>query len=137
NYIAYRSEEGGGLFIIPALGGQGSQRRISSFGYWPRWSPDGSQILFRTNFTDQLDSLDHFYVVGLDGSPPREILSTFFLQHNPLAVTWHPDGKRVSVWVIDPSPIPDIWTVPIAGGPAIQSPIPSPVNKELRELIPP
>ena len=46
-YIAYRTEEGeGGLFVIPALGGKGQERKISSFGYYPRWSPDSSQVLF-------------------------------------------------------------------------------------------
>ena len=48
-YIAYRSEDGeGGLFIVPALGGEGLARRIAPFGYYPRWSPDSSQILFQT-----------------------------------------------------------------------------------------
>jgi DNA-binding winged helix-turn-helix (wHTH) protein len=46
-YIAYRSEDGeGGLFAIPALGGNGQERKISSFGYYPRWSPDSSEVLF-------------------------------------------------------------------------------------------
>src|SRR6201981_742157 len=40
-YIADRSESGeGGLFAIPALGGAGLERRITAFGYYPRWSPD-------------------------------------------------------------------------------------------------
>ncbi|HET6208725.1 MAG TPA: winged helix-turn-helix domain-containing protein, partial [Terracidiphilus sp.] len=40
-YIAYRSEEGdGGIFVIPALGGTGLERKIATFGYHPRWSPD-------------------------------------------------------------------------------------------------
>ena len=43
--IIFRSErEGGGLFVVPALGGR--ERKISSFGYQPRWSPDGTRILF-------------------------------------------------------------------------------------------
>ena len=34
-YIAYRSEAGdGGLFVIPALGGEGQERKIASFGYF-------------------------------------------------------------------------------------------------------
>lgn len=49
-YIAYRSEEGdGGIYITPALGGVGQQRKIASFGYYPHWSPDGSRILFQIN----------------------------------------------------------------------------------------
>jgi DNA-binding winged helix-turn-helix (wHTH) protein len=48
-YLAYRSEDGdGGLFITPALGGAGLNRKVASFGYYPQWSPDGSRICFRT-----------------------------------------------------------------------------------------
>ena len=52
-YIAYRSEEGdGGIFVIPALGGAGLERKIATFGYHPRWSPDSSQVLFELYFTE-------------------------------------------------------------------------------------
>ena len=68
-YIAYRSEDGdGGLFVVPALGGEGLERRIAPFGYHPRWSPDSSQILFQTTRTF---GLNRIYVVDLDGSAPR------------------------------------------------------------------
>jgi DNA-binding winged helix-turn-helix (wHTH) protein len=51
-FIAYRSEQGdGGIYMIPALGGAGLERKIAPFGYFPQWSPDSSQILFRTHFT--------------------------------------------------------------------------------------
>ena len=44
-FIAYRSEYGeGGLFVVPALGGEGLERKITSFGYSPQWSPDGSSF---------------------------------------------------------------------------------------------
>ena len=49
--LVYRSEDGdGGLFVVPAFGGDGRERRIASFGYHPRWSPDSSQVLFQTQF---------------------------------------------------------------------------------------
>ncbi|MGA8313145.1 MAG: winged helix-turn-helix domain-containing protein [Terriglobales bacterium] len=136
-YIAYRSEGGeGGLFVIPALGGAGLERRISAFGYYPRWSPDSSQILFRTHFAT-LDFTDRFYVVQLDGSSPREVLAEFFAQHElwPGSAAWHPDGKRLSVWVADlDHPSPSFWTVPIAGGVAIKSEIAPAITKELGEV---
>jgi dipeptidyl aminopeptidase/acylaminoacyl peptidase len=89
NYIAYRSENGeGGLFIVPALGGEGLERRIASFGYQPRWSPDGPQILFQTSL---LGHIDRFYVVDLNGSAPREILAEFFTRNKLWAhsAAWH------------------------------------------------
>jgi len=139
-YIAYRSEAGdGGLFIVPALGGAGLDRRISSFGYHPRWSPDGSRILFQTHFT-WLDENDKFYVVQLDGSPPHEILAKSIADHDlwPASAMWHPDGKRVTVWVGRvgrySEPGPNFWTIPIAGGPAIKSEIAPAIQKELEDV---
>jgi Tol biopolymer transport system component len=145
-YIAYRSEEGeGGLYMVPALGGAGLERKISSFGYFPRWSPDSSQILFQTHFA-LLNVINKFYVAHLDGSPPSEVLAEF-LAHNklwPAAAAWHPDGKRVSVWVSslaaaqslssDAAPSPSIWTVPISGGPAIKTEIVPAIKDELVEV---
>src|SRR5205085_11442457 len=81
NFIAYRSENGeGGLFVVPALGGEGLERRVATFGYHPRWSPDGSQILFRTT---QFLGMNRFFVVTLDGSQPHEVLTEFLAKHKP------------------------------------------------------
>ncbi len=148
-YVAYRSEEGdGGLYIVPALGGAGLERKISSFGYFPRWSPDSSQILFQTHFAP-IDSINKFYLAQLDGSPPREVLAEFLAQHKlwPTAAVWHPDGKRVSIWVSslatlargqllrsDAAPSPSIWTVPISVGEAIKMEIAPAIEHELAEV---
>ena len=93
--IAYRSEEGeGGLFVIPALGGAGLERRIASFGNHPRWSPDSSQVLFQTTHFTNLNRIN---VVGLDGGAPREIAGEFMVRHPyTLSVAWHPDSKRAT-----------------------------------------
>ena len=43
--IVFRSErDGGGLFVVPALGG--AERQLTSFGSYPSWSPDNPEILF-------------------------------------------------------------------------------------------
>jgi Tol biopolymer transport system component/DNA-binding winged helix-turn-helix (wHTH) protein len=138
NLIAYRSEEGGGgLFVIPAWPGQGLERKITSFGYLPRWSPDGSQILFQTHFMG-IDYDHRFYVVRLNGGPPREVLSEFFKQHKLPAdvATWHPDGKRLTVGVSEPElgPVPSFWTVPLDGGATIKSEINPTIARELQEV---
>jgi len=118
-YIAYRSEAGAGLFIIPALGSEGPGRRISSFGYRPQWSPDGTQILFQT-LTGLSTPRDTYYVVGIDGNNPQVVLNEFLAQH-PGSVAWYPGGERVSVWEKRwdmARSSPNLWTVPIRGGPA-------------------
>ena len=137
-YIVYRSENGeGGLFVIPALGGEGLERKIAAFGYYPRWSPDSSQILFRAHFTG-IDETDRFYLVGLDGSAPHEALGDFISQKRlqALSAAWHPDGKRITVMVDTPAGNPDYdyWTVPVAGGGAVRSEIGPEILRQFREV---
>jgi serine/threonine protein kinase/Tol biopolymer transport system component len=141
-YIAYRSEDGeGGLFIVPALGGAGLERKIASVGYHPRWSPDSSQILFDAQFTPLYPEY-RFYVTRLDGSPPRQVLAEFLAQYRlaPLSAVWYPDGKRLSVWAWETAEVltsdqrPAAWTVPLDGGVAIKSEI-DPAMKEEFEKV--
>ncbi len=122
-YIAYRSEQGdGGLYIVPALGGAGLERKIAPFGYHPRWSPDSSRILFQTI---GFGLSCQFYIVGLDGNPPRAVQEDLTNRLWTISAAWHPDGKRISVWDWDmrPSPIPIFWTAAVDGGAPIQTEI--------------
>ena len=132
--IVYRSEDGyGGLFVVPAFGGDGRERRIASFGYHPRWSPDSSQILFQTQFLP-LDFADKFYVVRLDGTPPREVLAGFIAEHKryPISAVWHPDGKRITASIFGSNRPGSVmfWTVPIRGGTAIKTEIDPTIEKQ-------
>ena len=134
-YIAYRSEEGdGGIYVVPALGGAGLERKIAPFGFYPRWSPNSLQVLFQTDFIAP-GQWNRFYVAQLDGSAPREVLADFIAQNKLSAgsAVWYPDGKRVTVWVGDLSPSPSFWTVPIAGGPGIKLEIAPAVQRKLAE----
>jgi Tol biopolymer transport system component/DNA-binding winged helix-turn-helix (wHTH) protein len=133
-YIAYRSEESdGGIYITPALGGVGQQRKIAPFGYDPLWSPDSSEMLLQTRFES---GSNRFYIAQLDGSPPREVQAEFLMREklSAMSAAWHPDGKRITIWVGDPSPSPSFWIVPIAGGPGVKLEIAPAVQKELAEF---
>jgi serine/threonine protein kinase/Tol biopolymer transport system component len=138
-YIAYRSEDGdGGLFIIPALGGAGLERKISSFGFYPRWSPDSSQILFDAQFTP-LDVSHRFYVTRLDGSQPREVLAETIARYKllPTQAVWHPDGKRLSVWAWQTTEVATandhngFWTAPLTSGVGVESEMAPSIKEEL------
>jgi Tol biopolymer transport system component/DNA-binding winged helix-turn-helix (wHTH) protein len=134
-YIAYRSEAGdGGLFIVPALGGAGMKRKIASFGYYPRWSADSSQILFQTT---QFGWLNRLYVANLEGEPPREVLTQLATNSHVTAMSaaWHPDGKRISA-LINSGPIPTFWTGPVAGGAPVKSEIPPELLQQIEEVAP-
>lgn len=131
--LVYRSEEGdGGLFVVPAVGGDGQERKVSTFGYNPQWSPDGSRILFQaTRFSPD----NNLYVVGLEGGPPQPILSEFFarhrVEHSVAAATWHPDGKRITVSMWNVTPAPEFWTVVIGSAEGVKTEIDRAVSAQL------
>jgi Tol biopolymer transport system component/DNA-binding winged helix-turn-helix (wHTH) protein len=136
-YIAYRSEDGeGALYIAPALGGAGLERKISSFGYFPRWSPDGSQILFLTKgFGSGLSSA--VYVVRRDEGSPRLVQADNPQGFWVVSAAWHPDGKRISmrIWTMQPSPMPIFFTAPLdGGGPHVQTEVSPEILKAAEDV---
>ena len=132
--IAFRSErQGGGLYVIPALGG--SERKISSFGYRPSWSPDGSAILFDTQFAS-IGGTPKIFLATLEGASTREILPGFFKDFNTLApthVAWHPSGRQVSISSTHGKLGWGFWTVSVEGGSAVKSEIAPQVKNLLQE----
>jgi Tol biopolymer transport system component len=125
--IVFRSErDGGGLFIIPATGG--AERRISAFGYEPKWSPDGSLVLFKRSTV--LPNLPAFYVVGLDGRPPRAVRPEVLAAFGGAQVAWHPDGRRMSVWATTDQGMVFL-TVPIDSGDAAAADVSPAMRKAL------
>lgn len=131
NRLVFRSErDGGGLFVIPVLGG--NERRISSFGYHPHFSPDGTQILF-VSTQRPVTEIPKVYVVGLDGKPPREMLTNLLPEFTLLHVAWHPDGKRLSLWGNHRQQGWSFWTAPLDGGAPIKSEIAGAVEQRLKD----
>ena len=107
--LVYRSEQGdGGLFVVPAMGGQGQERRISS------------SATFRSGLRRVANSVSnnpvHFHKQllrrGARRPPPQAVLTDFSAKHrlDAMSAAWHPDGKRISVSVWNGTPIPEFWT---------------------------
>lgn len=132
--IVFRSERmGGGLYVIPALGG--NERKISSFGYRPSWSPDGGTILFDTQIAS-IGGPPRLFLATLDGGAPREILADFVKEFNTLSAShigWHPAGRQISIASTHRKLGWGFWTVSVDGGRAVKSELAPEVDSRRRE----
>lgn len=81
----------GDIYTMPITGGEA--KAIASgmaFEMQPRWSPDGTQIIF----TSDREGGDNIFVMDADGSDIRQITSeSFRLMNSP---TWHPTMPYVA-----------------------------------------
>lgn len=79
----------GMIWILPARGGAA---RIMTDGLMParqpRWSPDGSQILYQTNSPDGA----RLWLLDIDSTTAERIGDDRFFDQQ---ASWHPDGERI------------------------------------------
>jgi eukaryotic-like serine/threonine-protein kinase len=93
--IAFRSErDGGGIFVMEATGE--SVRRIADFGFDPRWSPDGAELVVADErvFDPMSRAIDSriWIVRAADGE--RRLVS----EVDGVGPRWSPSGRRVVFW---------------------------------------
>ncbi len=96
--VAFHSDrEGGGLYTVPALGGQ--EHRLADGGRRPRFSPDGKQIAYWTGEPlREIPAVPRsaaIYVLDTAGGTPRRLRSDFVIATRPL---WTPDGSHILFW---------------------------------------
>ena len=91
--LVFRSERlGGGLFVVPALGGV--EHQLTSFGSYPFWTPDSSEILFMDEARiGNSQAPARLFVVSPEEGTPREILAEFFRGGSWSWIGGHPDGR--------------------------------------------
>ena len=135
--IVFRSERsGGGLFVVPALGG--AEQKIANFGYRPRWSRKGSQMLFASSALQSVGDAPRLSVVGLDGSPPVEVQRELLagMKYGGMGgYAWHSDGMRISVWGDHKERGRGFWTMPLVGGTVTTSEMDPEVKRQVEGAV--
>jgi Tol biopolymer transport system component/DNA-binding winged helix-turn-helix (wHTH) protein len=98
-WIVYVAAARGGIFVIPALGGQ--PRRLTHDGTQPVWMPDSQRLVYRTGAQTALVSTEVYpnrptalRMVTLDGDD-REIVATDRLAGRPDSPAVSPDGRWI------------------------------------------
>jgi len=147
SHIVFHSERerGGGIYVIPALGGQ--PVLLARHGRRPRYSPDGNWVAYWVGSL----GIGHLtgrgsgkvFVVSAKGGEPFEVQPQFAAARYPV---WSPDGK----WLLfagsrDPVPnriLPELrdyqgdwFLTPVKGGPVRSTGVFSLLQKE--RLSPP
>ncbi len=123
--LVFRSDrEGGGIFEIPAFGGDA--RQLAHDGWDPKFSPDGSQVAYWVGdplVAAAIPGTGTVWVVPVAGGSPQQVGPNFTATRYPI---WSPDGKHLlmvgytSAKAYDESGI-DWWLVPTNGGNALRT----------------
>src|SRR5438128_2152698 len=77
-----------GIFIVHP-DGTGLKRLAG--GYAPKWSPDGSQLVYYA--TDGAGTA--IFVSAVDGGTPRKVATGTRTQGYPVSPSWSPDGQKI------------------------------------------
>jgi serine/threonine protein kinase len=115
--IAYYSKTGGGIWVIPALGGPPKQ--ITDNGANPAWSPDGSLIAFQSGtsgevFNSRTLAPSTIWIVPSQGGTPRQITRPENPAGGHSSPSWAPNGKRIAFDVNDFIFV-NVWTIAVDG----------------------
>jgi Tol biopolymer transport system component len=93
------------VYVAPLAGGE-PRLLTTSRATLPRWSPDGTRIVFCPDRSVQ----SGIFVIGADGTGERRVTQTGGWP------VWWPDGSRIAFLRVAPNGTQQLWTAPVEGG---------------------
>ena len=122
-WIAFHSRQRGGVWIVPATGGEA--RQVVDFGSDPAWSPASDEIVF-TSDAGGLAGQSTLWIARRDGSGRRPLTRVGEPAGGHRAPAWSHDGRHIAFVVSRGNWRMDIKIVNVATG--TQTQIDSGVN---------
>jgi Tol biopolymer transport system component len=119
-YVAFErcSSENPGIFLVPSLGGPETRLRHTIGCNGISWSPTGHLLVFSEKSSP--DTPWSLFLMSLDDLQPHQLTfptANIVGDQNPV---FSPDGKSVAFIRIVGEGTPDVYVVPVFGGPARQ-----------------
>ena len=114
--IAYYSKKGGGIWVVPTLGG--APRQLTEFGSAPKWSTDGTTIAFQSDSNPDLGSgsvgSSTIWIVPVQGGAPKQVTQVGNPPGGHVGPTWSPDNRRIAFVALNFNG-QQIWSVGLTG----------------------
>jgi len=113
-FIAYHSNQRGGIWVIPSRGG--TPRQLSTVGARPAWSPDGARIAYQSDefgdiapngYSAQVGST--IWIINADGTNAHELTKAPSPSGGHAAPAWSHSGRFVAYSVFDGGEDNGIW----------------------------
>jgi Tol biopolymer transport system component len=127
----YSARTGGGIYLIPALGG--TPQLLAIGGHNPRFSPVGNVVAYWTGLRNMpLEGQSKSWVIPIaGGGAARQIRPDFPATNRPV---WSPDGRRLILWGVAPGQGPaadrtDFWVTGVESDRAVSAKLAGPVGR--------
>ena len=109
----HEADSDGGIWVSRGE----SERRLSTFGFHPSWSPDGTRLVFSTAEVvdpSQRHSRGSLWTVSVSSGAPSAIEPGS--QEDAAQPAWSPSGETIAFWALGS----DLYAIPAAGGTRIK-----------------